>query len=139
MSAFEANGPSVEPVSVVILGASGDLTRRKLVPALHTLGCGGLLPAASQVLGVARSPLSDRAFRDELFGGVQDYSRAKPGVCALWYTFEDRVSYLAGDYDDPKTYRRLAERLAQPVTVFSTWPRRPRSIPPSSSNWGSPG
>ena len=120
MSASEANGPSVEPVSVVIFGASGDLTRRKLVPALHTLGCEGLLPAASQVLGVARSPLSDKAFRDQLFGGVQDYSRAKPGVCALWYTFEDRVSYLAGDYDDPETYRRLAERLAQFDSVAGT-------------------
>ena len=104
---------NVEPLNIVILGASGDLTRRKLVPALHTLGCQGLLPAAAQVLGVARSPLSDQAFRQQLFSGVQDYSRAKPGVCALWFTFEDRVSYIAGDYDDPHTYRRLAERLAQ--------------------------
>ncbi|MBN1137268.1 MAG: glucose-6-phosphate dehydrogenase, partial [Anaerolineae bacterium] len=96
----------------------------------HTLGCEGFLPAASQVLGVARSPLSDKAFRNQLFGGVQDYSRAKPGVCALWYTFEDRVSYLAGDYDDPETYRRLAERistsrnrlfyLATPPTLYPT-------------------
>ncbi len=104
-------GRRIEPAVVVIFGASGDLTRRKLVPALHTLGCEGFLPAASHVLGVARSPLSDQAFRDELFGGVQEYSRLKPGVCALWYTFEDRVSYLAGDYDDPATYRRLAEQL----------------------------
>jgi glucose-6-phosphate 1-dehydrogenase len=98
---------------MVIFGASGDLTRRKLVPALHTLGCEGLLPAAFQVLGVARSPLSDQALRERLFSGVQDYSRARPGVCALWFTFEDRVSYMAGGYDDPETYRRLAERLAQ--------------------------
>ena len=103
----------MEPIIMVIFGASGDLTRRKLVPALHTLGCGGLLPAAFQVLGVARSQLSDQAFRDQLFSGVQDYSRAKPGVCALWYTFEDRVFYMAGGYDDPDTYRHLAERLAQ--------------------------
>jgi glucose-6-phosphate 1-dehydrogenase len=103
----------LKPATIVIFGASGDLTRRKLVPALHTLGCEGFLPAASQVLGVARSPLPDKAFRDELFGGVQDYSRTKPGVCALWNTFEDRISYLAGDYGDPDTYRRLAEQLTQ--------------------------
>lgn len=113
MSNPKTDGPAVEPVSVVILGASGDLTRRKLMPALHTLGCEGLLPAAFQVLGVARSPLSDEAFRDQLYSGVRDYSRARPAVCALWSSFEDRVSYLAGDYADPETYRRLAERLAQ--------------------------
>lgn len=104
---------SVEAASVVIFGASGDLTRRKLIPALHTLGCEGFLPAATQVLGVARTPYTDKAFCDELFGGVQDYARLKPGVCTLWFTFEDRVSYLSGDYEDPETYRRLAERLGQ--------------------------
>jgi len=103
----------VHPANIVIFGASGDLTRRKLIPALHSLGCEGFLPPASQVLGVARSPLTDAAFRDELFGGVQDYARLKPGMCALWFTFEDRVSYMAGNYDDPETYRQLSERLAQ--------------------------
>lgn len=101
-----------QPVSVVILGASGDLTQRKLVPALHTLGCEGFLPVDFHVLGVARSPLSDEAFRSQLFRGVEAYSRAKPGVCALWHAFDDRVSYLAGDYDDSETYRRLEEHLA---------------------------
>jgi len=101
-----------QPVSVVILGASGDLTQRKLVPALHTLGCEGFLPDDFQVVGVARSPLSEEAFRSQLFRGVEAYSRAKPGVCALWHAFGDRVSYLSGDYDDPETYRRLADRLA---------------------------
>ena len=88
------NVPHTDPATIVIFGASGDLTRRKLVPALHTLGCEGFLPAASRVLGVARSQLPDEAFRDQLFGGVQDYSRAKPGVCAQWNTFENRISYL---------------------------------------------
>jgi glucose-6-phosphate 1-dehydrogenase len=101
-----------EPATIVIFGASGDLTQRKLVPALHSLGCDGLLPAESQVLGVARSPLSDAEFRARLFEGVQAYARHKPGVCALWPGFEHRVSYLQGDYADPETYRHLAERLA---------------------------
>ncbi len=55
-----------QPVSVVILGASGDLTQRKLVPALHTLGCEGFLPDAFRVVGVARSLLSDEAFRSQI-------------------------------------------------------------------------
>ena len=100
-----------QPATIVILGASGDLTRRKLVPALHTLRCEGHLPERSRILGTARSPLSDDEFRKALFGGVQDYSRAKPGVCALWPGFEDRIAYLAGDYDDPASYQRLAEQL----------------------------
>jgi glucose-6-phosphate 1-dehydrogenase len=104
---------NLQPATIVIFGASGDLTRRKLVPAIHTLRCEGHLPAASRVLGVARSPLSDQAFRNELFGGVQDYSRANPGICSLWPAFEDRISYLAGDYGDPDTYRRLGQQLAQ--------------------------
>jgi glucose-6-phosphate 1-dehydrogenase len=104
---------SAEPATIVIFGASGDLTQRKLVPALHSLGCAGLLPTATQVLGMARSPLSDEAFRGRFYAGVKEYSRFHEGICALWSTFEDRLSYLAGDYDDPEAYRRLAERLAQ--------------------------
>ncbi len=101
-----------DPATIVIFGASGDLTRRKLVPALHSLSCEDFLPAESRVVGVARSSLSDQEFRRGLFEGVEAYARLKPGICALWPNFEGRLSYLAGSYDDPATYRRLAERLA---------------------------
>ena len=106
------------PIAIVIFGASGDLTRRKLVPALHSLTCGGLLHPATRVIGVARSPLSDAAFRDRLYEGVRDYARLSPGVCKLWPRFAGRHSYLAGSYDDPETYRRLAQRLDDNV-LFS--------------------
>jgi glucose-6-phosphate 1-dehydrogenase len=98
---------------VVIFGASGDLTRRKLVPALHSLNCEGLLPPESRVVGIARSPLSDEAFHKRLFQGVESYARLKPGLCERWPLFEGRVSYLAGSYDDPETYLRLAQRLGE--------------------------
>ncbi len=101
------------PAVVVIFGASGDLAQRKLVPALHSLNCENLLPPTTQLIGVARSPLSDQAFRDHLYQGVEAYSRLKPGLCQLWAGFAGRLSYLAGGYDDPTTYQRLAERLAQ--------------------------
>jgi glucose-6-phosphate 1-dehydrogenase len=102
-----------DPAAVVIFGASGDLTRRKLIPALHTLACDGLLHPATQVVGVARSSLSGAAFGDQLYEGVNDYARLKPGVCELWSEFEKRILYLAGSYDDDATYRRLGQRLAQ--------------------------
>jgi glucose-6-phosphate 1-dehydrogenase len=104
---------SVEPATIVIFGASGDLTRRKLIPALHSLGCEGHLPRSVRVLGVARSGLTDEAFRARLYEGVTEYARLTPRVCELWSTFAERHSYLAGGYDDPDTYRRLAERLAR--------------------------
>ena len=101
------------PAAIVIFGASGDLTQRKLAPALHSMACAGLLSPATRVVGIARTPLPDQTFRDQLFVGVVEYARLKPGVCELWPRFAERHSYLAGDYDDPETYRRLAERLAQ--------------------------
>jgi glucose-6-phosphate 1-dehydrogenase len=110
------------PAAIVIFGASGDLTQRKLVPALHTLNCEGYLSPATRIVGVARSPLSDEAFRDRLFDGVSEYARRPPecehhisrdGICEQWPLFAGRVSYLQGAYDDADTYHRLVERLAQ--------------------------
>ena len=104
---------TTEPASIVIFDASGDLTRRKLVPALHSLACSGFLSPQTQVVGVARTPLSDAAFRDHLYTGVEEYARLKPApqMCALWPELGDRFFYLAGSYDDPSDYQRLKERI----------------------------
>jgi glucose-6-phosphate 1-dehydrogenase len=103
------------PATIVIFGASGDLTRRKLVPALHSLACAGLLSPSTQVLGVARSGIADQAFRQQLKEGVVDYARLKPGsgACMMNEGFFERIAYMQGGYDDPETYRRLGKRLAQ--------------------------
>ncbi|HIE38895.1 MAG TPA: hypothetical protein EYP77_07485 [Anaerolineae bacterium] len=102
-------------VTIVVFGASGDLTRRKLVPALHSLTCGGQLSPATQVVGVARTELSDEAFRSQLYDGVLEYARLKPNphLREMWPRFAQRYTYLAGSYDAPETYRRLAQRLAR--------------------------
>ena len=102
-----------EPAGIVIFGASGDLTRRKLIPALHSLSCEGLLHPRTRIVGVARSELSHKALCDRLYEGVRAYARLKPGMCELWPEFAKRISYVAGAYDDPDTYRRLTQRLAQ--------------------------
>lgn len=98
--------------AVVIFGASGDLTRRKLLPAMHSLACAGLLPAGLRVVGVARSDLSREELQRKFFEGVRAYARLRPELCALWPRFVERLSYLVGDYDDLDTYDRLAEHLA---------------------------
>lgn len=96
------------PCVIIIFGASGDLTYRKLVPALHSLDCGGLLAENVHVLGVARSEFSDEGFREHLRQGVEEHGRLKPRV---WSNFAQRLTYLQGSYDDPETYRRLGECL----------------------------
>jgi len=101
------------PATVVIFGASGDLTRRKLVPALHNLACAGLLAPQTQVLGVARSSLSDEAFRQQLGAGLAGPGCSASTMVERWPHEAERYSYLAGSYDDPDTYRRLGALLDQ--------------------------
>jgi glucose-6-phosphate 1-dehydrogenase len=102
-----------EPAVIVIFGASGDLAQRKLGPALHSLVCAGLLPAQTQIVGVARSSLSDEAFREQIFEGVMTYSRFKQDQCSMWEGSKDRYTYLSGNYEDFETYRRLIRYLEQ--------------------------
>jgi len=103
------------PATIVIFGASGDLTQRKLVPALHTLSCRQLLCPKTHVIGISRSEYSDEAFRERLYDGIVEYSRAASGpqgVCQLWSEYAESYTYMAGDLSDLETYRRLGERLA---------------------------
>ena len=100
--------------TVVIFGASGDLTQRKLVPALHTLSCRQMLSPQTHVIGVARSEYTDEQFRERLYEGVVQYSRAEAGpanVCQLWPSFAQNYTYLPGDLSDVDTYRRLGTYL----------------------------
>ncbi|MHB1294336.1 MAG: glucose-6-phosphate dehydrogenase [Anaerolineae bacterium] len=109
---MSANNAATDPAAIVILGASGDLATRKLIPALHSLNCEHLLPEQTRVVGVARTAFSDEALHDRLYHGVEAYARLKPGICAQWDAFAPRISYLSGDYGDPATYTSLKERLA---------------------------
>jgi glucose-6-phosphate 1-dehydrogenase len=104
---------AARPVLIVIFGASGDLTQRKLVPAIHALACEGLLPERYAVLGLARTAMSDEEFRRQLKAGVEAYGRITPEQCQRWEEFAGRFSYLAINYDDPANYTTLAERLRQ--------------------------
>ena len=106
------------PATIVIFGASGDLTGRKLIPAVHSLACEGFLPDESRIVGVARSEMSDAEFQSHIFEGVQSYARLKPQICSFWPNFQDRITYLRGSYDDPETYDRLGKMLKPDNTLF---------------------
>jgi glucose-6-phosphate 1-dehydrogenase len=98
------------PCAMVIFGATGDLTRRKLVPALYNLARAGHLPPEFSVVGFARSAEEDAAFREELRLGVAEFSRT--GIeDDTWQPFAAGITSLKAGYDDPAGYRQLGERL----------------------------
>ena len=99
--------------AVVIFGASGDLTRRKLMPALYNLAVSRSLPSGFAVVGVARREKSNDQFRSEMKEGVSQFSRRKPIDPAVWADFERGVSYVTGTFDDPKTYADLRAHLEE--------------------------
>src|SRR5258708_40230544 len=84
------------PVAIVIFGASGDLTQRKLIPALFDLFEDGLLTRDFAVLGFGRTPLSDAQFRETLKDGVQRFSRHTPLVERAWASFSRALHYQRG-------------------------------------------
>jgi glucose-6-phosphate 1-dehydrogenase len=105
--------PTGEACAVVIFGASGDLTRRKLMPALYNLAWGRALPAGVAVVGVARSEKTDESFRAEIHEAVARFSRRKPIEEALWADFERGMTYVRGASNDPATYEALRGHLAR--------------------------
>ncbi len=100
-----------EPCTMVICGATGDLTERKLAPALYNTLLGGFLPPEFTVVGFARRDLSDEEFRAHLLEGINKHSRNKPVKQAIWESFAQGIEYHRGDFDDPAAYVELATRL----------------------------
>ena len=101
----------VEPCSIVIFGASGDLTARKLIPALYHLFKEKQLPPAFRILGFARREKTDESFRAELREALDQFSRTQPVDDAVWSGFADHVVYCVGDLTDPAAYQKLEQRL----------------------------
>ena len=99
-----------QPCSVVIFGATGDLTHRKLVPALYNIAAGGELPPAVTVTGFARREKTDKEFRDELEEAARKYSRQTVRD-DLWEGFAKSIFYHRGEFHDLAAYKSLAERL----------------------------
>jgi glucose-6-phosphate 1-dehydrogenase len=89
------------PLTVVICGASGDLTARKLVPSLYQLARKGRLPPEVQIVGVARTPFSDDAFRDKMAAAVKEFTKESDRDEASWRVFAPRLFYAAGDAARP--------------------------------------
>ncbi len=114
---FEHRAP---PCAAVIFGATGDLTRRKLVPALYRLAVERRLSAGFCVIGSSRSPLTDDEFRRRMRAAIDEFVKDASIDNAVWNAFAAQLFYVPGDLNDPGAYRRIGARLAEVGKQFET-------------------
>ena len=121
------------PCVFVVFGASGDLTRRKLLPALYNLAVSRLLPAGMSIVGFALTELDEAEFRRNMHDAVAEFSRRKPIDESVWEDFASRLYYVAGKFEDPANFTKLREKLEQIDQVNGTRGNRLYylAIPPS--------
>jgi glucose-6-phosphate 1-dehydrogenase len=102
-----------DPTALVIFGGGGDLSKRKLLPAIYNLFLDGWLPEQFRVIGVDRVDMSDDDFRTHARAGVDEFSRQGKSKPADWEKFAKHVSYLKADITTPPSYQELAQKLAE--------------------------
>jgi glucose-6-phosphate 1-dehydrogenase len=103
---------TAEPCVVIIFGATGDLTHRKLMPALYTLALERRLPLGTSLVAFARRPFTDQAFAADMLDAVRDFSRSsyRPAVAER---FGENIRYIQASFDDPDGYRELERTCAE--------------------------
>ena len=101
----------IEPCTIVIFGANGDLTKRKLVPALYRLAYERRLPPGFAIVGVSRTKLSDDEFREKTRESVQEFLENSPFDETLWQEFARGLFYESGDIGDTASFEELSRRL----------------------------
>ena len=99
------------PTVVVIFGASGDLTARKLIPAIYNLAHDGLLPADFYLIGFGRKPIPDAEFQKIAADAIKEFSRREMSP-EVWARLAPRTLYVSGAYDEKAAYDRLGARIA---------------------------
>src|SRR5437588_7385461 len=99
-----------EPQAVVLFGASGDLTRRKLLPAFYHLFVEGLLPHGFAIVGYARTEMDDETFHAYAAKAVQEFGRCE-AAGEQWEDFKRRLSYIPGEFDSENAMEHLREHL----------------------------
>jgi glucose-6-phosphate 1-dehydrogenase len=103
---------TAEPCVITIFGASGDLTRRKLMPALYSLAYRGLLPEQCAVVGVARSATTDEEFRQQMREAVEEFAR-DPVIGEVWEKLAAGMRYVTADFADEATFDELSRVLTE--------------------------
>ncbi len=107
----DQDAPKPPPCALVLFGATGDLTRRKLVPALYSLATQGLLPDRFAIVAFARRDKSDDEFRRDLRDAVREFAPQLPPDGTAWNQFAKNVYYHRSTLDDASGYQSLEKRL----------------------------
>ena len=100
---------SADPCILVIFGASGDLTKRLLMPALFNLACDRLLPGRFAIVGIAMDEWTTDEFRARMSEGVQQFGTRAPFDADTWSEFVERLHYTPGNFSEPQAYANLAK------------------------------
>jgi len=105
--------PTGDSCVLVIFGASGDLTKRKLIPGLYNLSCEGCMNPAFEVLGIGRTPMSPEEFRKKTGEAAAKSKDTRDYSESGWTDFETRLHYMEGDINNPNFYSQLRNRLEE--------------------------
>jgi glucose-6-phosphate 1-dehydrogenase len=116
----ESVNPTTEPCVLLIFGASGDLTKRLLVPALYNLACDGLLSERFAVLGAAIDPLTTESFRERLGEDIRRFHTRHAFDQAAWDTLVSRFHYLPAGFDDLNAFEKLKAEVARLGAQYGT-------------------
>ena len=108
------------PCAIVIFGASGDLAKRKLLPALYELALQNLLDDKSYIIGFSRSAMTDEQFRKEAKDAIGKYARTKPVDESVWASLEKRLFYIAADYGADDGHAKATAKMVELDKQFGT-------------------
>jgi len=106
-------GTTADPCTVILFGASGDLAKRKVIPAMYDLAQHNSLGERYAIVGFARTPMTDDSFRTTIGEAAKTISEVGPIEPAKWNDFSSNLYYSAGEYGNPDSYTQLAKRLAE--------------------------
>jgi glucose-6-phosphate 1-dehydrogenase len=101
------------PTIFFIFGGTGDLTSRKLVPALYNLFIDGWMPSKFEIVAMGRTEYTDEKFRGELLTDINQFSRSGKAEKEKWDEFEKHVFFQVSDIKNPKTYEDQSARIAR--------------------------
>src|SRR5690349_1102901 len=109
----ESKESGLSSCSFILFGATGDLTKRKIMPGLYSIFSQGLLPKNFVIVAFARRDKDDAIYREELRENMKQFAPKLPSEGEVWDKFAQCVYYVRSDFDDPEGYKRLADRLTE--------------------------
>jgi glucose-6-phosphate 1-dehydrogenase len=118
--ASKGTAPAAPPCLIVLFGASGDLTKRLLMPAFYNLACDKLLPQKFAIAGIALDEMSSEQFRSRMTTDIKQFKTRQTFDEKVWNDFVNRLSYTHGNFAEGATYQRLAELIRKLEGQYQT-------------------